>query len=276
MSDSAKPKTIFCDIDGTLLKHSGNIQRNLIDYPVVLPGVLEQLKAWDRASYTLVLTTGRAESARKTTQKQLQLFGIQYDHLLMGLPNGDRVVINDKKPDGKRNTAYGVNLVRNEGMEHLDLGGEWVTVSDSVANACKHVDKPWGYEELVDCNDRYVVKKLFMKAGHACSTQYHKLKRETIVVFSGKLKISTGPTLDALTSRVFEAGESITIEPYTVHQMEAVEDAVYYETSTNELWDVVRLTDRYGRASAAPAPAPVPTASSYATDTSIDSLSYFI
>jgi hypothetical protein len=30
--------------------------------------------------------------------------------------------------------------------------------------------------------------------------------------------------------------------------MEGVEDAVYYETSTNELWDVVRLQDAYGRA----------------------------
>jgi len=29
--------------------------------------------------------------------------------------------------------------------------------------------------------------------------------------------------------------------------MEAVEDCLYSETSTNELWDVVRLQDAYGR-----------------------------
>jgi quercetin dioxygenase-like cupin family protein len=91
------------------------------------------------------------------------------------------------------------------------------------------------------------VKKLFMKAGHSCSTQYHKCKRETILVFSGKLRIYVGPTLETLESKVYEAGETITIAPYTVHKMEGVEDAVYYETSTNELWDVVRLQDAYGR-----------------------------
>jgi hypothetical protein len=29
--------------------------------------------------------------------------------------------------------------------------------------------------------------------------------------------------------------------------MEGVEDSLYYETSTNQLWDVVRLEDSYGR-----------------------------
>ena len=36
------------------------------------------------------------------------------------------------------------------------------------------IDKPWGREELLEHNDRYVVKKLVMNAGHKCSIQYHE------------------------------------------------------------------------------------------------------
>jgi mannose-6-phosphate isomerase-like protein (cupin superfamily) len=167
----------------------------------------------------------------------------------MGLPNGDRVLLNDKKqvPHHVRNTAYAINVPRNEGLVHVDPTGDLVTLPNRYLPTSGRIEKPWGYEELVDVNDRYVVKKLFMKTGHACSIQYHKLKRETILVFSGSLRIYTGTDVETLASRVYTAGETITIEPYTVHRMEAIEDAIYYETSTNELWDVVRLQDAYGR-----------------------------
>mgnify|MGYP000078733492 CR=1 FL=1 len=35
------------------------------------------------------------------------------------------------------------------------------------------VEKPWGREEIVEVNERYMVKKLTMFAGHRCSLQYH-------------------------------------------------------------------------------------------------------
>jgi mannose-6-phosphate isomerase len=239
------PKTVFCDIDGTLLKHNGD-PYSLEE--TILPGVVESIREWEKRNYRIILTTGRRECFRKQTEELLGKLGILYDQLIMGLPNGDRVLINDKKPNGIRNTAYAVNLVRNDGMEHVDITGNLVTLADSYIPTTGRFEKPWGYEELIDVNSSYVVKKLFMKAGHSCSTQYHKCKRETILVFSGKLRISVGSTLETLESRVYEAGETITIAPYTVHKMEAVEDTVYYETSTNELWDVVRLQDAYGRA----------------------------
>ena len=163
----------------------------------------------------------------------------------MGLPNGDRVIINDKKPNHPRNTAYSINVVRNKGFENLDLTSSNITVPNKFVY--DRADKPWGYEELVECNDKYVVKKLFMKKGDACSIQYHELKTETILVFSGKLNIYIGTSLETLEKQTAQPGETITIKPYTVHRMEAVEDCIYYETSTNELWDVVRLQDNYGR-----------------------------
>ena len=31
------------------------------------------------------------------------------------------------------------------------------------------IDKPWGHEELLEKNDKYMLKKLFMKKNHRCS-----------------------------------------------------------------------------------------------------------
>ena len=49
--------------------------------------------------------------------KQLKSYGIFYDQLVMGVGGGDRVVINDRKPNGERNTACAINLNRNEGIK---------------------------------------------------------------------------------------------------------------------------------------------------------------
>lgn len=56
----------------------------------------------------------------------------------------------------------------------------------------KIIPKPWGQEEVIEINDKYMVKKLTMHAGHRCSLQYHNHKRETIYVLSGRLKIIYG------------------------------------------------------------------------------------
>lgn len=110
------------------------------------------------------------------------------------------------------------------------------------------IEKPWGKEEVIEINDRYMMKKLTMWKGHRCSIQYHNIKRETIYVLSGQLRIYTGPSVEGLASRVFTEGETITLVPGVVHRMEAVEDSVYLEASTPEMDDVVRLVDDYQRA----------------------------
>jgi hydroxymethylpyrimidine pyrophosphatase-like HAD family hydrolase len=241
------PKVIFCDIDGTLLEHTGDVIRNyMIAGASYLKNVPETIKQWDKLNYKIILTTGRKESVRKQTEQQLADNGIVYDTLLMGIPNGDRVLINDRKTRGIRNTAYALNLVRNSGFENVDLNSINVTVPDNCLFS--RIEKPWGYEELVECNDKYVVKKLFMKKGHSCSIQYHELKTETITVLTGSLNIYVGDTLENLQLKVYSPGDTITIKPYTVHRMEAsIGDCLYIETSTNELWDVVRLKDNYNR-----------------------------
>ena len=44
-----------------------------------------------------------------------------------------------------------------------------------------------------------------------------------------------------------EKNDTVTILPHTIHRMEGIEDSYYLESSTNELWDVVRLKDKYKR-----------------------------
>ena len=44
----SRPKTIFCDLDGTVVKHSNPIEiQNPNYYLQVLPGVHEKLIEWD-------------------------------------------------------------------------------------------------------------------------------------------------------------------------------------------------------------------------------------
>jgi len=111
----------------------------------------------------------------------------------------------------------------------------------------KIIEKPWGKEEIVEVNEKYMVKKLTMWKEHRCSLQFHNHKKETIYVLSGKLRIVSGPNQNNLKEKIYLAGDSITISPGTVHRMEGIEDSVYLEASTAEMSDVVRLVDDYDR-----------------------------
>ena len=117
------PKTIFCDLDGTLTKHPKDV--GLIQDPnyelEVLPGVKEFLYTIDVNRYHLVITTGRKESARESTIKQLQRAGILYDQLIMGFGGGDRILINDRKVGRTEDTAFAINVTRNEGVKDVKL-----------------------------------------------------------------------------------------------------------------------------------------------------------
>ena len=109
------------------------------------------------------------------------------------------------------------------------------------------IEKPWGREEVIEINDKYMVKKLTMFAGHRCSLQFHNIKKETIYVLSGVLKIIQGTSQDELEENIYLAGDTITIAPGLIHRMEGVEECVYLEASTPEMDDVVRLADDYQR-----------------------------
>ena len=109
------------------------------------------------------------------------------------------------------------------------------------------VEKPWGYELHWAITDRYVGKLIHVNAGHALSLQYHNRKDETIFLHKGRMlfEIKEG---DALVKREMKPGDAVHVTPTTVHRMTALDDCDVFEVSTPELDDVVRIEDRYGRA----------------------------
>lgn len=115
------PNTIICDIDGTLVEHKGDICRQHLSELNILESTLEKLKEWDRKGYRIILLTGRREGVRKFTEEQLAKAGIFYDLLIMGVGNGKRFLINDKKPSTLEDTAIAINLNRNEGIKNVNI-----------------------------------------------------------------------------------------------------------------------------------------------------------
>ena len=117
-------KTIFCDIDGTLVRFPDTVE-GFKDLPKgkapleALPGTLDKLWEWETQGFRIILTTGRKESMRFTTERQLREVGIFWDQLIMGLGPGKRYLINDI--NNGSDTAYAVNVERNGGIGKVDL-----------------------------------------------------------------------------------------------------------------------------------------------------------
>jgi mannose-6-phosphate isomerase len=120
---------------------------------------------------------------------------------------------------------------------------------DAVLGAeAKRVEKPWGHEIWWAETTDYAGKVLVVLAGHALSLQLHREKDESSYLFSGRLRLTSGPNESQLEEQILEPGQSWRMEPGTIHSIEALEDSVVFEVSTPHLDDVVRLNDRYGRA----------------------------
>jgi|TARA_R110000796_G_scaffold44505_6_gene108501 mannose-6-phosphate isomerase len=108
----------------------------------------------------------------------------------------------------------------------------------------RRIEKPWGYEEIWAETDSYVAKKIFIKKGNRLSSQYHKIKEETIYVLEGNLRLQFEEH-----ARLMILGETYHIKPGTIHRFCADRnDVTLMEVSTPHLDDVVRLEDDYGRA----------------------------
>ena len=133
----------------------------------------------------------------------------------------------------------------------------------------KKVNKHWGYELWIADGSvtPYAFKEIFFKAGKRTSLQVHKYKIETNYVSSGTgimicskepldidAFLEQGMTNDEIEEYVesfdvimLEPGVSVTVMPGTVHRVIATTDLVFFETSSTELDDVIRLQDDANR-----------------------------
>jgi len=106
----------------------------------------------------------------------------------------------------------------------------------------KFVPKDWGWEKIIENNELYCGKILFIKKGHCISLQYHKIKDETFFILSGELlaKFSEENTsnnfLDIVAVKMLP-GDVERIRPNKIHQLFAVEDSTIIEISTTHYDD---------------------------------------
>lgn len=120
------------------------------------------------------------------------------------------------------------------------------TLFEKLTKPPQKTDKPWGYELLWAHTKDYVAKVLFIKKGESLSLQFHREKEETLYLESGECLFEAGTEQD-LKKRVMKPGDVFHVPPGLIHRMTAVVDCRFFEVSTTQLSDVVRLKDNYGR-----------------------------
>lgn len=117
--ENQRSKTLFIDIDGTILKHQHSINLVYKDEAEILPGVVEKINQWDTLGHRIILVTARKESTRAITEQQLHKFGIAWDQLVMGVGGGERFLINDKLELNDPDRAMAINVQTDAGFNSI-------------------------------------------------------------------------------------------------------------------------------------------------------------
>jgi len=112
--------TIFCDLDGTLVKHE---DRPRYDRPLeLLPASRDKLNHWIDSGYRIVLMTARKWEEERPLRQALARADIPYHSLIMELPSGPRYLINDRKPSAILTPQVGAfEVARNEGIGRVQI-----------------------------------------------------------------------------------------------------------------------------------------------------------
>jgi len=113
--------------------------------------------------------------------------------------------------------------------------------------AHSRVYRPWGYYESIDAGERFQVKRLMVKPGHAISLQLHHRRAEHWVVVSGRARVTRGEE-----ELLLEENQSTFIPQGVKHRLENAGEAPLYivEVQSGDYLgedDIVRFDDRYNR-----------------------------
>lgn len=106
---STLPHTWIFDIDGTLVKHNGYLTS---EGDSLLDGVAEFFASIPEEDM-IILLTARSSEFRDVTEKFLAKNNIRYDHIIFDAPVGERILVNDNKPNGLV-TAYAIERTRDK------------------------------------------------------------------------------------------------------------------------------------------------------------------
>lgn len=105
-------KTWLFDIDGTIVKHNGYKTDGKDTF---LPGAEEFLKRIPDTDKIIFLTS-RTLEYKDMTERFLVENGIHFDAIIYGLPYGERILVNDRKPSGL-SVSYAVDTERDRFMD---------------------------------------------------------------------------------------------------------------------------------------------------------------
>lgn len=114
-----KPKTIFLDLDGTILQHAHHFPSYEDSKPTLLPGALDKVNEWIIAGHKIVITTARREVNRSIVESQLRELGLHWDYMVMDVSKGERFIINDKLQTSDADRAVGINVITDSGFNHV-------------------------------------------------------------------------------------------------------------------------------------------------------------
>jgi mannose-6-phosphate isomerase len=116
----------------------------------------------------------------------------------------------------------------------------------------ERVEKPWGHELIWAHTAHYLGKILHIRPGGQLSLQYHQEKVETILLYSGRMRLILEDEHGELQELTLGAGDACHIPSGRKHRMIGLEDCEVFEVSTPQREDVVRVEDAYGRAGGSP------------------------
>jgi len=104
--------TWFIDLDGSIVKHNGYIvdkEDSLLDGVSVF---FRNIPTKD----IIIIKTSKKKKFKKKTIEFLKKNKIRFNEIMFDLPYGERILINDIKPNQKLNTSISINLKRNYGL----------------------------------------------------------------------------------------------------------------------------------------------------------------
>ncbi len=164
-----KPGTIFCDLDGTLVKHEDVPS---YDVPLeVLPGTMEKLKEWEEKGHKVILSTSRKSQDKEKLVKALREKGLPYSDLVMDLPSGPRHLINDRKPSLMLTpNAVAFEIRRNQGIKNLNINPKELNIIKRFGGGS------FSDTLLIEEEGKLFVRKVVSKQGDLGG--YEKLKKQ--------------------------------------------------------------------------------------------------
>ena len=111
----------------------------------------------------------------------------------------------------------------------------------------ENIKKPWGYFEVLDTQDGYLTKKLYIKPESKLSLQSHKFRSEHWIVVRGSATV----TIDE-NKYILNLNESIYIPIGSKHRLEnnSENELIIIEVQIGDKLDeddIIRYDDIYGR-----------------------------